>query len=44
LRIPVFVSPVAQQLLRLASSQGLGREDFTSVYKLLSPSDEQAPV
>ena len=44
LRIPVFVSPVAQQLLRLASSQGLGREDFTSVYKLLSPSDKRAPV
>jgi 3-hydroxyisobutyrate dehydrogenase len=44
LRIPVFVSPVAQQLLRLASSQGLGREDFTAVYKLLSPSDERAPV
>lgn len=44
LRVPVFVSPVAQQLLRLASSQGLGREDFTSVYKLLSPSDQRAPV
>lgn len=44
LRIPVFVSPVAQQLYRLASSQGLGREDCTSVYKLLSPSDERAPV
>ena len=44
LRIPVFVSPVAQQLLRLASSQGLGREDFTAVYKLLTPSDERAPV
>lgn len=44
LRIPVFVSPVAQQLLRLASSQGLGRKDFTSVYKLLSPSDERVPV
>ena len=44
LRIPLFVTPVAQQLLRLASSQGLGREDFTAVYKLLSPSDERAPV
>lgn len=44
LRVPVFVAPVAQQLLRLASSQGLGREDFTSVYKLLSPSDDRAPV
>ncbi len=44
LRIPVFVSPVAQQLLRLASSQGLGRQDFTSVYKLLSASDAGVPV
>ncbi|MFN0318380.1 MAG: 3-hydroxyisobutyrate dehydrogenase [Burkholderiales bacterium] len=44
LRIPVFVSPAAQQLLRLASSQGLAREDFTSVYKLLKPSDGRAPV
>jgi 3-hydroxyisobutyrate dehydrogenase len=44
LRIAVFVSPVAQQLLRLASSQGLGREDFSAVYKLLAPSDERAPA
>jgi len=44
LRIPVFVAPVAQQLHRLASTQGLGREDFTSVYKLLAPSDGKAPV
>lgn len=44
LRIPVFMAPVAQQLLRLASSQGLGRQDFTAVYKLLAPSDGQAPV
>lgn len=44
LRIPVFVAPVAQQLLRLASSQGLGRQDFTAVYKLLAPSDGRAPV
>lgn len=44
LRIPVFVAPAAQQLLRLASSQGLGREDFTAVYKLLTPSDGKAPV
>ncbi|MBM3394282.1 MAG: 3-hydroxyisobutyrate dehydrogenase [Betaproteobacteria bacterium] len=44
LRIPVFVSPVAQQLLRLASSQGLGRQDFTAVYKLLGASDSAAPV
>ncbi len=44
LRIPVFVSPVAQQLLRLASSQGLAREDYTSIYKFLKPSDDKAPV
>lgn len=44
LRVPVFVSPVAQQLLRLASSQGLAREDFTAVYKFLAASDEGAPV
>lgn len=44
LRIPVFVSPVAQQLLRLASAQGLAREDFTAIYKFLKASNEQAPV
>jgi len=44
LRIPVFVSPIAQQLLRLASSHGLGRQDFTSVYQLLRASDSAAPV
>lgn len=44
LRIPVFVAPVAQQLLRLASSQGLGRQDFTAVYKLLAASEGDAPV
>jgi len=44
LRVPVFVSPAAQQLYRLASSHGLGRKDFTSVYTLLVPSAEQAPV
>ena len=44
LRIPVFVSPVAQQLLRLASSQGLARQDFTSIYKFLKASDDKAPV
>ncbi len=44
LRVPVFVSPVAQQLLRLASSQGFAREDFTAVYKFLKASDEKAPV
>jgi 3-hydroxyisobutyrate dehydrogenase len=44
LRIPVFAAPAAQQVYRLASSHGLGRKDFTSVYTLLTPSSDQAPV
>ena len=44
LRVPVFVAPAAQQLYRLASSHGLGRKDFTSVYTLLTPSADSAPV
>jgi 3-hydroxyisobutyrate dehydrogenase len=44
LRLPVFVAGVAQQVYRLASAQGLGRKDFTSVYTLLGPSDPNAPV
>jgi len=44
LRVPVVVSPAAQQALRLASSHGLGRRDFTSVYLFLKPSSGQAPV
>jgi 3-hydroxyisobutyrate dehydrogenase len=44
LRVPVFAAPAAQQLYRLASSHGLGRKDFTSVYTLLRPSSDQAPV
>lgn len=44
LRVPVVVAPAAQQLLRLASSHGLGRKDFTSVYRFLEPSDGNAPV
>ncbi len=44
LRVPVFVAPAAQQLLRLASSSGLGRKDFSSVYTFLKPSSDQAPV
>jgi len=44
LRVPVFVAPAAQQVLRLASSHGLGRKDFTSVYAFLKPSADQAPV
>jgi hypothetical protein len=38
------VASAAQQVLRLASSHGLGRKDFTSVYTFLEPSSEQAPV
>jgi len=44
LRIPLFVAPAAQQVYRLASSHGLGRKDFTSVYTFLKPSAENAPV
>jgi 3-hydroxyisobutyrate dehydrogenase len=44
LRVPVVVSPAAQQALRLASSHGYGRRDFTSVYLFLKPSSGQAPV
>ncbi len=44
LRLPVFVAGVAQQVYRLASAQGLGKKDFTSVYTLLGPSDPTAPV
>src|SRR5213593_4922139 len=44
LRVPVFVAPAAQQVLRLASSHGLGRKDFSVVYEFLKPSSSQAPV
>jgi 3-hydroxyisobutyrate dehydrogenase len=44
LRVPVVVAPAAQQLLRLASSHGLGRKDFSSVYTFLKPSSDTAPV
>ncbi len=44
LRVPVFVAPAAQQVLRLASSHGLGRKDFSVVYQFLKPSSKQAPV
>jgi 3-hydroxyisobutyrate dehydrogenase len=44
LRIPVVVSPAAQQVLRLASSHGWGRKDFTSIYQFLKPSSGSAPV
>lgn len=44
LRQPVFVAPAALELYRLASSHGLGRKDFSSVYSFLKPSSSQAPV
>jgi 3-hydroxyisobutyrate dehydrogenase len=44
LRVPVAVAPAAQQLLRLASSHGYGRKDFSSVYAFLRPSSGTAPV
>src|SRR3989454_4729068 len=44
LRVPVFVAPAAQQVLRLASSHGLGRKDFSAVYRFLTPSSSLAPV
>ena len=43
-RVPVVVAPAAQQLYRIASSHGLGREDFSAVYKFLKPSSDDAPV
>ena len=44
LRVPVVVAPAAQQMLRLASSHGLGRKDFSSVYMFLRASSREAPV
>jgi 3-hydroxyisobutyrate dehydrogenase len=44
LRVPLAVAPAAQQLLRLASTHGYGRKDFSSVYDFLKPSSKQAPV
>ncbi len=44
LRVPAVVAAAAQQVLRLASSHGLGRKDFTAVYTFLKPSSEEAPV
>jgi 3-hydroxyisobutyrate dehydrogenase len=44
LRVPVVVAPAAQQVLRLASSHGLGRKDFTAIYTFLKPSGDRAPV
>lgn len=44
LRVPVVVAPAAQQLMRLGSSHGYGRKDFSAVYALLKPSSPEAPV
>jgi len=44
LRVPVVVAPAAQQALRLASSHGFGRRDFSSVYMFLRASNREAPV
>jgi len=44
LRIPLFVAPAAQQVYRLASSHGLARKDFTSIYSFLKPSAGTSPV
>jgi 3-hydroxyisobutyrate dehydrogenase len=44
LRVPVVVAPAAQQALRLASSHGLGRKDFSSIYVFLRASSSDAPV
>jgi 3-hydroxyisobutyrate dehydrogenase len=44
LRVPVVVAPAAQQALRLASSHGFGRKDFSSVYMFLRASNRDAPV
>ena len=44
LRVPVAVSSAAQQVLRMASSQGYGKKDVASVYAFLKPSSADAPV
>src|SRR5712692_7757990 len=44
LLVPVVLGPAAQQALQLASSHGLGRNDFSSVYMFLIASSREAPV
>ena len=44
LRVPAVVASAAQQRVRLASSHGYGRKDYSSVYAFLEPSSDQAPV
>jgi 3-hydroxyisobutyrate dehydrogenase len=43
-RVPVVAAPAAQQLYRLASSNGFGRKDCSSVYQFIKPSGSDAPV
>jgi 3-hydroxyisobutyrate dehydrogenase len=43
-RVPVVTAPAAQQLYRLASSNGFGRKDCSSVYQFIKPSGPDAPV
>jgi hypothetical protein len=42
--VPVLVAPAAQQALRLASSHGFGRKDFSSIYMFLRASSRESPV
>jgi 3-hydroxyisobutyrate dehydrogenase len=44
LRVPVAVSSAAQQVLRMASSQGYGNKDVAAVYAFLKASSVDAPV
>jgi len=43
-RLPMAVAPAAQQLYRMASSNGFGRKDCSAVYQFLRPSAKDAPV
>jgi 3-hydroxyisobutyrate dehydrogenase len=43
-RVPVATASAAQQLYRLASSNGFGRKDCSSVYQFIKPSSGDAPV
>lgn len=43
-RVPVVTASAAQQLYRLASSNGFGRQDCSSVYQFIKPSSGDAPV
>ncbi len=43
-RVAAPVASAAQQVYRMASSQGFGRKDCASVYQFLKPSSPDAPV